>query len=313
MAVSIVGSSEGREGKSGCRANGKTIENYHTFHYLINAGSKTETRENILYSGVLPFAGITTRADGSYCSSVDITRDQANAQYWHGVVEYSTRANDQELGDGSVANDPTTWNPIWKIDNSLHDFVTPMDFNGTPVLNSAKQPFDQGIVRTRTITTFRFAQYESNTLTEKQIAKRNNSTNDREYKGFDKNTLKLTIEGSERGFFANVAARKIFYRIDYYQGDPKKTFKVWNKGSSTWVDSNNDDSGWMEVRVDIGPTYVEAGERKRAMTDQGHLDQFNLDGAGGWVGEDASGFQKQPAFLAFQNLMSLDFKSFLRG
>lgn len=310
MAVSIVGSSEGREGKSGCRANGRTIENYHTFHYLIDAGSKTETRENILYSGVLPFAGITTRADGSVCSNVEIVRDTKNAQYWHGVVEYSTRSNDQDVGSGDAA-DPMTWTPIWKIDNALQDFVTPIDFNGVPILNSAKQPFDQGLVQTKTISTFRFAQYEPDTLTEADIAARNNSTNDADFNGFDKFTLKLTIEGSERGSYANVSARKIFYRIDYYQGDAAGTFKEWDSGSTEWVDSTTD-SGWLEVRADVGPTYVDAGIRKRATTDQGHLDQFNLNGAGGWVGAGGDNNQLPPAYLAFQKLRPLDFELFLR-
>lgn len=304
MAVSVVGNNEGREGRSGVRWNGKQIETFHTFHYLIDAGSKTETRENVLYSGVLPFAGITTRVDGSVCSNVEAVRDAVNPRYWHATVEYSTQSQDQDAGSGGVSANPLTWIPRWKIDNEVVDWIEPMDSDGTPVANSANVPFDEGMPFPRNVSAFRFTQYEPDNLTEKEVGQRNGVINSKDFKGFPKYSLLLNVTGSERGKYSNgYSARKIEYLLKFRVGLKAGKYRVYDSGS--WVVSNVP-SGWLHTRFDIGSAQLVGSDHKSVTTSDGYRMQARLDGSGSVLAASAN-----PVILAFKPPM-LDFNSFLR-
>ncbi len=281
----------------------KQIENFHTFHYLIDAGSKTETRENVLYSGVL-------RSLGSQPGWMDLSAQTSklfamlSTSLLHATVEYSTQLQDQDPGAGGESANPLTWIPRWKMDYSIHEWVGLVDAEGTPIANSAGQAFDQGMPDSQFVTSFVFSQYEPDNLTEKEISERNGVVNSKDFKGFKKYTLLLTVTGSERGKYSNgYPARKIDYRVDFKEGVPAQSFRVFKNGN--WVRADHT-SGWLETRYDVGEYWIEGGNKRVETTAEGYRTEAKLNGQGGLIAADGT-----PALLAFKR-RSKDFYSFLR-
>lgn len=303
MATTLIG--EKRVGSGGIRLNGNSVEFVETYEYLVDGGTSSETRINVLNTTGLPIVGITQNASGAVCSSKTAERDTVNTQYWHVICEFSSLDNDQQIGVTS-SPDPTTWIPIYRVGYEAIEEVFTVTENGVPVLNSAKQKFQTPLTRTKLIPTFQFSQYFPDTLTEYDVTQYNAVVNDRPFIGFSPYTLLLTVEGSERGFFNGYAARRIDFKIRYKQGMEPGTWYAYDTAAGNWYLAT-DYSGWGEMIQDTGITYIASSKRKSALDDDGYRIEVGLNGAGSPVA-----FDEEPAILGFLQGTPIDFNGFLR-
>lgn len=332
-SVTVIGS-ERIPGSSGKTLQGRQIVNTHSVEYLIDGGAFIDTptldprrldsystRTAIMnYEGPeLPIVGITRTDDGCVCSGCTIERVEVNPRYWRAVYQFSSVANDQNPEDPeNPSQDPTTWIPVWQVDYEPFEWVQQMDAAGAPATNSAGAPFEMGMQTSQTIAIFRFSQYEADTLTEKEIALRNECVNEVFFEGFEPYTLLLAVTGSQRGVFNGYPCRKIDYVVKYkvgleggyktYQLTGTDVFDGW-----VWIDENGP-SGWRELRLDVGPYYLTGSGAKAYRLSDGVKAQCNLEGDGTWAGYVPGSSERQapPAILAFERYRKLNFYEFLK-
>lgn len=311
MATTLIG--EKRIGSGGIRLNGQAIEFVETYMYIVDGGSSSETRNNVLSTTGLPIVGTSTLASGAVCISKQAERSDVNPRWWEVTCEYASQNNNQSQQDpNNPSQDPTTWIPVYKIDYET-DQVAVTKFYGVsnathPIVNSAAQVFSTPLVKNQLIAVYRFSQFESDSLSEKTIMDRNDNVNSGVFKGFPKWSLKLNVLGCERGYYNGYAARKIDYMLSYKEGWAPST---WHKPSvSADVVSYTlatEYSGWREMVLDVGIWEINAGKREGNIDDTGYRIECGLDGAGQQVP-----VTEYPAVLGIPIFKEVNFSSFLR-
>ncbi len=302
MASTLIG--EGRKGTTGQRLNGTTIEEFDTYHYRVYTDTVNATREEVKQTAGLPTIGISMLPNGAACSSKVAERSEINPRYWDVVCEFSTQSKSQQPPANNDP-DPTTWIPIWKIDYENVDFVAAADRNGTHMLNSARGRFDEGIIWTMPVSVWRFTQYFPATTTEREVAAMSNIMNNGLFADFPRNTLFLTVTGSEIGININgYAVRRVDFVIKYFEGFAEAgQYKYFDKPTQTWTTATWP-SGWQELRLDIadfdkdGFAYI---------SKQGHRGYGPLDGAGIF-----KNYGEIPELLAFDRCKEEDFSRIVR-
>jgi len=107
--------------------------------------------------------------------------------------------------------------PIYKGKIQTVPEVMYKDFSDPPLpyLNSAFAKFPEPLVVNRPIIVYEFTQFEPATITDEQIGDRNDTINSVDHRGFDAQTLHLSIPEFERGFFFGFPAVRIQYRVAY--------------------------------------------------------------------------------------------------
>jgi hypothetical protein len=301
---------ERRDRSGGIRLNGTTIEYVEKRSYLVDGGSKTVTRAEVLTTVGLPIVGISVldNNSGAVCSSIDCQSVPQNPRYFEVIAEFSTQASDQKSSPdpgGTVSPNPTSWIPVYRTSYEKHPVESVFDATGKLIVNSAGTQFAGSLTRFRTITTFTFSQYEPDTLTEQDLHDRNETVNNAIFRTFPKYTLLLSVLGSDRGYFNGYPARKVEYQLKYYKGPAASTFKEWNSGTSTWV-AGVGVAGWRRLVKDVGPEYLVGGVKTKA-TLNGRSIEVNLDGSGGIVASSG-----EAAVLAFNEYRLINFSTFLR-
>ena len=294
MAHTLVG--ERREGETRVRSSDGIPVFESTYHFLVKADSLSASRLSILRDTVgLPIPGQTYLLDGfAMCRASNAVRRADQPLYWDVTCEFSTEVKETQSSQ-NPGSDPTAWIPLYITKFERITEVVTKDASGVAIANSAGQPFENGMTRTRSIVIWDLVQFEPATVTDEQIADRNETVNDDTFKGRAAHTLLLCVQSSEIGFYYGLRCRLTHYMLKY----------------------NKDN--WKHKRLDVGTVYLgTVGEEEidqLPYLDAGDPDNDippgvilgGLDGSGGKV---AAG--DPPAVLEFDMYTPIDFSAFLR-
>lgn len=269
--------------RSGIRSAGGVPILDEVYNYLVEADSVTATRVSILGLTGIPQVGITRSAEGiAVCRTCDAVRREDQRLLWDVTATFSSEV-DERQNVQSVSGDPTTWVPIYETKfERLQETVT-KDIDGTAVANSAGQPFENGIVRSRFIPIWEFFQLEPETVTDEQVIERNEVVNSVEFKGRAAKTLLCTVLSSVIGFYYGSRRRLTRYALRY------------------------NDLNWRHKRLDVGTVYLEGGVHKPYLDDDGNVILGGLDGLGSKVTPGT-----EPSLVLFDLYTEVDFATFLR-
>lgn len=257
-----------------------------TYHYRFIAPDATYTRKQVLQYPGVPVVGETIDDDGlGQCESVRADRDEQNPALWDITAIFSSIVQEGANASGGAAlpgSDPTTWTPRRKTIFYQKDHWFYRDKDNKLYVNSAKQWLTGVPPRKRTLVAWRFVQFEPATVTDEDIADRNEKVNSATFKGKAARTLLLCVEDSEVGNYYGRWLRFTQYLLKY---DPK----TWNTN-----------------RYDVGTVYISSGKYLPYLDAAGNVIEGALDGSGAKqaVGTD-------PAILTFKDYEESDF-SFLR-
>jgi hypothetical protein len=259
-----------------------------TWNYRVKTDQVTSNRQSILYDTPgLPRAGLLYGPLGLICDSVDCDREEKHALYWNVTARFQTGTEEQK--QNSEANpDPATWIPIFKIDSFVTKEKVLAKDRSTPAkypVNSAGTPFDQPLTDTSSFCQFSFVQFDDPGLKLKDFLDRNDIVNTTAFTAlgqtFAARTLLLEVQEAELGSYAGYAAWRAKYKVTY---DP---------------DTHD------EKRADIGPFYLDGGNKVRYMDDTKH---FPMIGALNGSGAKAA----NPAELVFRCKKEVEFSTIIR-
>ena len=282
MALTIRG--EKRVGDIRIRSKGGLPIIEETWEYLVTADSVIESnRLDVATLDGLPVVNVSTSTSGlTICRSKSAVRRDENALMWDVTCEFSS-----EVDEGSQTqdpeSDPNVWVPIYETKfERLQEIVT-RDVNGTPIANSAGQPFQTGLTISRFIPVWEFYQFEPASVTDEDVIERNETLNDATFKGRAAETLLLTVLTSVVGFYYGSRRRLTKYSLKY------------------------NDRTWTHKRLDVGTVYLDTGVLKPYLDNDGNVMLGGLNGSGARVtaGND-------PAVLEFDIYPTTTFTSFLR-
>ena len=278
MAVVIKG--EYLSGSGEIRQDGKNIIISEVYEYHVLA-EKTDTRMDVLTAAGLPVVNYTMLASGAKCTSKKAERNSKQPRLWKVTCTYETTPPDQDQNEGSTP-DPTTWIPRWRGEMSSYKEISLADVNEHAITNSAGDPFDTGIERSRSLITYNFSQYEANTVTDFDLAERNETTNSTTFLShYPAHTLMLIVKSFEYGWYYGYDCLRVDYQM------------VYNKRT------------WKEKRIDQGYRYLESGDYKDFMAGNGAYRRLGfLNGSDGGKSETAE-------FLEFDKLEESNF-AFIR-
>ena len=262
-------------------AGGPVVEE--TYHYLVQATSKSETRDSVLATSGLPIVGVTLSASGlAVCRSKSAQRDERNPLYWHVTASFSSEVDDNQ--NQQPDTNPETWVPIYETKFERLTEISSKDRAGNAIVNSAGQPYETGVELARFIPMWDLWQFESSSVTDEQIIDRNETVNSTTFKGRPAKTLLCVVEESSLGFYYGTTRRLTHYVLKY------------NKEK------------WTHKRLDVGTAYLDAGGNlKDYRSADGSIILGPLDGAGG---KQPAG--TAPAIREFDVYDSVDFSTFLR-
>jgi hypothetical protein len=281
MATVLVG--EQSEGKSSLRSSGGLPVLDETFHFLVRADSVNEDRVNVLYTAGLPRVNVSVSSYGSaVCRSVDAVRRSDQRKLWDVTATFSSEVTESQGGQDS-SEEPTEWVPIYETKFERLQEVVTKDYNDDAVANSAGQPFESGLIRSRFIPIWEFYQFESAAITDEQVIGRNEVVNSVIFKGRAVRTLLCTVLSSVVGFYYGRKLRLTRYALRY------------NK------------QNWKHKRLDVGTVYLSGGKLKAYLDDNGNVILGGLNGSGAKV---AAG--TEPAIREFAMYEEVAFADFLR-
>jgi hypothetical protein len=276
----IVG--EGRAGQATIRSQKGTPVLEETYHYLVKAKSKDESRLSVLLTEGLPVTGITTTESGfAVCNSKTAVRRENQLLYWDVTATFSSQVDENQNDDPE--SDPTAWVPIYETKFERLQEILTKDQAGTSIANSAGQPFENGITRNRFIPIWEFWQFEPATVTDETIIERNESVNSGVFKGRAAHTLLLTVMSSV---------------IGYYYGQPRRFTRYALRYNS---------ANWKQKRLDVGTVYLDTGVHKPYLDGEGNVVLGGLNGSGAKVAVGT-----EPSVLEFEVYPEISF-SFLRA
>jgi hypothetical protein len=281
MAHVLLG--EKRQGVSSVRSLGGVPILDDTYHWIVRADSTTASRTSILATTGVPRVGVTITADSAaVCRTVSATRREDQILLWDVTATFSSEV-DERQGTQAITGDPTSWLPVYETKFERLQEITTRDYAGDAVVNSAGQPFENGILRSRFIPIWEFFQIEASSVTDEQVLERNEVVNNATFKGRAADTLLCTVLSSVLGFYYGARRRLTKYSLRYNE---KK---------------------WTHKRLDVGTVYLDGGAHKAYLDDDGNVILGGLNGSGAKVTPGAD-----PALLEFDMYPSATFSSFLR-
>lgn len=284
MAHVLLG--EARSAGAAIRSNGSIPILDETFHYIVQADSKTATRQSILVTPGLPIVNQTVSASGfTRCRSKSANRREDQPLIWDVTADFSSEIQENQSGvDNSYGTlNPVSWVPIYETKFERLQEVVTKDKAGTSVANSAGQPFQTGLTVGRFIPIWEFYQFEPATVTDEQIIERNETTNSASFKGRAAQTLLLTVLSSVIGFYYGSRVRLTHYSLKY-----NKRF-------------------WTHKRLDVGTVYKSGSNHEPYLDNAGNVMLGPLNGSGGKQTVGTA-----PAVLEWYLYDELDFNAFLR-
>lgn len=283
MPVSGTLVGEKRQGRGGIRSSGGVPILDETYHYLVLMADATADRTDALSVGGVPQVGITQSAGGAaICNGVDAVRREDQVLYWDITATFSSEV-DERQGTQSVSGNPTEWIPIYETKFERLQEVVTKDASGDAIANSAGQPFENGLLRSRFIPIWEFYQFEPDTVTDETVIGRNEVVNSAEFKGRAVHTLLCTVLSSVVGFYYGSRRRLTRYALRY--------------------NSKN----WKHKRLDVGTVYLSSGKHKPYLDDNGNVILGGLNGSGGKVAVGT-----EPEVREFELYDEVDFATFLR-
>lgn len=274
---------EGRAGEASIRSrNGEPILE-ETYHFLVWAKSKNESRIEILKTDGLPITGVSVSAYGfSVCNNITVTRRENQVAYWDVTATFSSEVEERQDSQ-DPESDPEVWKPIYETKFERLQEVATKDQSGNAVANSAGQPFENGIVRNRFIPVWEFWQFESASVSDETVIGRNEVVNSDTFKGRAVDTLLCTVTSSVLGYYYGSRRRFTQYSVRY--------------NSETW----------KHKRLDVGTVYLDTGAHKPYLDAEGNVILGGLNGSGAKVAVGT-----KPSVLEFDMYPSVAFASFLR-
>lgn len=281
MSATVLG--EQSEGRSSVRSSGGVPVLDESYHYLVRTTSAAEDRTTVLSASGLPQVGITLSAGGiAVCKNVDAVRRADQRTLWDVTATFSSEVDERQATQ-SVSGDPTEWVPIYETKFERLQEIMTEDADGDAIANSAGQPFETGIVRSRFIPIWEFYQFEPASVTDEQVLERNETVNSEIFKGKDIHTLLCTVMSSVIGFYYGNRRRLTRYALRYNV----KT--------------------WKHKRLDVGTAYLESAKLKPYLDDDKNVILGGLDGSGAKVTAGT-----KPSILEFDQYDEIAFATFLR-
>lgn len=290
MSTFLKGEMRGRRARLERTNDGWTFNE--TRRYVVISNDVRESPVAVVGTPGIPIPGLTITSSGAVCKSVDPEQDEKQPKVWRVNAEFSTEPINQKTDpSGTPDPNPTNWIPLYKGVIETYADVMYADRNGKRYVNSANDKFPEPLVKNSPIIVYEFTQYEPNSLTDRQIGDRNDSTNNAVFRSFDKWTLKLNIKGFERGYYFGYECVKIDYRVAYKQGV--------QDNAGEWT-------GWKDIPLDMGYSYFTSakGSGGAKVTSQ-QLVALNQDGT-------KKADNADPEWIVFEGLKALNFSSFLR-
>lgn len=257
MPVSGTLHGEKRAGRGAVRSSGGMPILDETYHYLVEMASATADRIDVLAVSGVPQVNITQSANGyAICKNVDAVRREDQVLYWDVTATFSSEVEERQ-GTQSVSGNPIEWVPIYETKFERLQEVVTKDLDGIAIANSAGQPFENGIIRSRFIPIWEFYQFEPDTVADEEVIDRNETTNIAEFKSRDIDTLLCTVVSSVVGFYYGSRRRLTRYALRY-------NYKTWK-----------------HKRLDVGTVYLDGGVHKAYLDDDENVMLGGLNGAGG--------------------------------
>lgn len=283
MAATLTLRGEKREGNIRLSSRNGLPVIEETFSFLVETDDNTVTRLDVLTFDELPVVNFTTSSSGlTVCKTKSATRREDNSYLWDIVCEFSSEV-DEDSSEEDPESDPNEWVPIYETKFERLQEVVTEDASGDPIANSAGQPFQNGLTRSRFIPIWEFYQFEPATVTDEQIIERNETVNDAVFKGRAAKTLLLTVQSSVIGYYYGQRRRLTKYSLKYNEKD------------------------WMHKRLDVGTVYKSGSNYLPYLDNEGNVMLGPLNGSGG---KQAVG--TAPAILTFDVYATSTFSSFLR-
>lgn len=280
MPNTVIG--EARPGQASLRSRGGQPILEETYNFLVKAESKTTSRINVLSTPGLPIVGVTVSAFGySVCNGKSATRRENQPLYWDVSTTFSSEV-DERQNNQDPQSDPQTWVPIYETKFERLQEIATKDQNGDAIANSAGQPFENGVMRSRFIPVWEFWQFENASVSDETIIARNEVVNSDVFKGRAAGTLLCTVMSSVIGFYYGNRRRFTQYAIRY--------------------NSEN----WKHKRLDVGTVYLDTGAQLPYEV-KGEVILGSLNGSGAKVTPG-----DPPAVVEFDVYATANFASFLR-
>jgi hypothetical protein len=173
--------------------------------------------------------------------------------------------------------------PVFKIESfETKNKVLEVDFAGLPIVNSAGDKFETPLVKSLSLCSFSFVQFEHPGQDIDQILDHNNVVNETTFLNREPRTLKLNVTAAELGVFGGFAAWKVSYKCTY------------------------DPDNWDVEMLDYGTNYLVGGVRTSYEDEKFKYKIYGpLDGAGGKAAGDAE-------TLYFEVFEKVEFADFIR-
>jgi hypothetical protein len=253
-----------------------------SYAWIVKSDTPFATTSYIASTPGLPTVNLSVSPNGiGICRSLNAVQRELASLYWDVTAEYSS-AVDERSNIQNPQVDPVTWIPVYETKFERLQEVVTRDKNGDPIVNSANQPFDNGLTVSRFIPIWEFYQIEPPIGDEAVIA-RNETINSAIFKGRAVNTLLLTIMSSVVGFYYGQRRRLTQYAIRYNVRT------------------------WKHKRLDVGTVYKSGSDLLPYTDKYGNVIAGGLNGTGGKVSVGTD-----PSVLEFDMFDTLDFSTFLR-
>jgi hypothetical protein len=259
------------------------------YHATIIADSKFQDRTEIIYDtpGMPSFGQVYQT--GLTVKSINADPDPEDPLRWHVVITTSTEVEeDQESRNqstGNTSDNPIDWIPIASCKFEPYEEVMREDLDGKKWVNSAKKPFETGLVITRRIAVVPFSQFEPISTSLDTIMDRCDTVNSDPYRTKAAHKLLLTVEDATIGTYSGVRCWRVDYTLRYKKDD------------------------WRVKQLDVGWGYYDTGDYKPFLDSENNPFMGNLDGTGAAVPDQEN---DDPETLYFKGFETLDFNSFLK-
>lgn len=271
-----------------------------TQNWIVEADSAFQDQAEILLTtpGLPQFGAIY--GSGMVVKSIRGTRDPMHRLRWSVAATGSSEVQeDQNQNPQNQGGDPTTWIPIASVKFEPYEHLDWRDLSDPRKVyeNSAKRPFGSALQFTRRIAAVPFTQFEPISTTLDSIMDRCDTINSATYKGKDEDSLLLSIEEAQIGFYSGYRCWRVDYTMRYRE------------------------ESWKIQPIDEGWEFIDGGTHKDFYREQwasGTYDSSKpgitpfvgkLDGSGGALSNQNTG---TPQFLTFYGHKRIDFNSFLR-
>lgn len=199
-----------------------------TRNYIVQADYVGQSRYEILnQTPGLPRLGQFTSGFAT-CKSVDATRRTEQGLIFDCVAEFSSEVQEGQEGSDERPEQPDTWIPIYELKKERISEQFTKDVDDKRFANSLGDPFEGGISIGRFIPIYDFYQFESASISDDTMLKRNETTNKTAFRGAEPDTLLMYVE-SVVGRYYGKRLRLNHYTLKYNKEN--WLLKVADKGS----------------------------------------------------------------------------------